>query len=78
MGYVRRRKPGHLGAVALFVVLVIVALSVGGIEPYNPLATDAIARLAGASADHWYGCAAPLPLPLVRWQSTWSPAAPYD
>ena len=53
--YVLGENPVTLAAFALFVVLVIVALLGPWIEPYNPLATDAMHALLAPSADHWCG-----------------------
>ena len=53
--YVLGENPVTLAAFALFVVLVTVAVLGPWIEPYSPLATDAMHALTAPAAAHWCG-----------------------
>jgi peptide/nickel transport system permease protein len=53
--YVLGENPVTLASFALFVVLVAVAVLGPWIEPYDPLATDAMHALTPPSAGHWCG-----------------------
>jgi peptide/nickel transport system permease protein len=53
--YVLGENPVTLASFMLFVVLVTVAVLGPWIEPYNPLATDAMHALAPPSSAHWCG-----------------------
>ena len=53
--YVLGENPVTLASFALFVVLVAVAVLGPWIEPYDPLATDAMHSLTPPAAEHWCG-----------------------
>jgi len=48
-------KPLGAAGAALVIVMIFAAVFADGIAPYNPLATDYGAMLAGPSAQHWLG-----------------------
>jgi peptide/nickel transport system permease protein len=50
----RRNKTASVGGV-LAVLIVLVAVFAPLLSPYDPLAQDAVARLAGSSGAHWLG-----------------------
>jgi peptide/nickel transport system permease protein len=52
--FCRRRPLGAIGA-AVVILNLVVAVSADLIAPYDPLATDYGAMLAGPSASHWLG-----------------------
>ena len=53
--YVLGENPVTLAAFTLFILLVATAVLGPWLEPYNPLATDAMHALAPPSAAHWFG-----------------------
>jgi peptide/nickel transport system permease protein len=53
--YVLGENPVTLAAFTLFILLVTTAVLGPWLEPYNPLATDAMHALAPPSAAHWFG-----------------------
>ena len=54
LDFVRRRPLGAVGA-ALILLMVAMAATAGLIAPYNPVANDYTAMLAGPSSEHWLG-----------------------
>jgi peptide/nickel transport system permease protein len=54
LDFVRRRPLGAVGA-ALILLMVAMAATAGLIAPYNPLANDYTAMLAGPNSEHWLG-----------------------
>ena len=52
--FVRNRPLGAVGA-ALILLMVVMAATADLIAPYNPVANDYTAMLAGPSSEHWLG-----------------------
>ncbi|EWY41651.1 nickel ABC transporter permease [Skermanella stibiiresistens SB22] len=54
-GHAFGENPLTLVAVVILALLLVCALFGGWIAPYDPLTTDATAKLAPPSLDHWFG-----------------------